>query len=128
MTWHASLGCIKLEAGELAQIDDETCRKFIAGVELAGKRWSAAILLAAARGAVRYSEYHRMIDGISERLLAQRLPGATDQVGPEMGSEAAPGGGVVVRVRYLMIVVTAGLSSHKEPRQGDRSPIPGSCD
>lgn len=68
----------KAETDELTQIDDEACRKFIAGVELAGKRWSAAILLAAARGAVRYSEYYRMIDGISERLLAQRLRELTE--------------------------------------------------
>ena len=58
---------------DIARIDDESCRKFQAGIELAGKRWSASILLAAARGAIRYSDYLRMIDGISERLLAQRL-------------------------------------------------------
>jgi DNA-binding HxlR family transcriptional regulator len=58
---------------DIARIDDEDCRKFQAGIELAGKRWSASILLAAARGAVRYSDYLRMIEGISERLLALRL-------------------------------------------------------
>ncbi|MEU6577870.1 helix-turn-helix domain-containing protein [Streptomyces sp. NPDC046805] len=63
---------------DFARIDDEACRKFIAGIELAGKRWSASILLAAARGAERYSEYHRMIEGISQRLLAQRLRELTE--------------------------------------------------
>lgn len=51
---------------------------FIAGIELVGRRWSASILLAAARGAKRYSEYYRMIDGISQRLLAQRLKELTE--------------------------------------------------
>ena len=37
------------------------------------------LLLAAARGATRYSEYYRMIDGISQRLLAQRLKDLTEQ-------------------------------------------------
>jgi DNA-binding HxlR family transcriptional regulator len=62
----------------MTQIDDDACRKFLAGVELAGKRWSASILLAGARGARRFSEYRRMIDGISDRLLAQRLRELTE--------------------------------------------------
>ena len=64
---------------DLALIDDAACHKFIAGIELAGRRWSSSILLAAARGATRYSEYYRMIDGISQRLLAQRLKELTEQ-------------------------------------------------
>jgi len=55
------------------QIDDAACMKFEAAIHLVGKRWSTSILLAAARGARRYSEYLRSIDGISERLLAARL-------------------------------------------------------
>jgi DNA-binding HxlR family transcriptional regulator len=57
------------EPEDLTLIDDEACRKFVAGIELAGRRWSSSILLAAARGATRYSEYYRMIDGISQRLI-----------------------------------------------------------
>lgn len=67
------------EASDLAHIDDDACRKFVAGIELAGRKWSASILLAAARGARRYSEFQRMIDGISQRLLAQRLKELTEQ-------------------------------------------------
>jgi DNA-binding HxlR family transcriptional regulator len=67
------------EPEDLTLIDDEACRKFVAGIELAGRRWSSSILLAAARGATRYSEYYRMIDGISQRLLAQRLKELTEQ-------------------------------------------------
>jgi DNA-binding HxlR family transcriptional regulator len=67
------------EAEDLALIDDAACRKFVAGIEFVGRRWSSSVLLAAARGATRYSEYYRMIDGISQRLLAQRLKELTEQ-------------------------------------------------
>ncbi|WP_165358698.1 winged helix-turn-helix transcriptional regulator [Haloactinopolyspora alba] len=55
------------------QIDDEDCRVFQVAVELAGKKWSAAILLALARGATRFSEIRTSVDGLSDRLLAARL-------------------------------------------------------
>jgi DNA-binding HxlR family transcriptional regulator len=55
------------------QIPDADCRAFTAPVELAGRRWSAAILLAAKLEAQRFGEYRSMIPGISDRLLSQRL-------------------------------------------------------
>jgi DNA-binding HxlR family transcriptional regulator len=58
---------------DLRRINDETCRKFQSGIELVGKRWSASILLAAARGAERFTDYYDLVEGISDRLLAQRL-------------------------------------------------------
>ena len=64
---------------EIAKIDDEACQKFQAGIELVGKRWTASIMLAAARGAERFSDYYRQVDGISERLLALRLKELTQQ-------------------------------------------------
>lgn len=54
-------------------IDDELCRGFQAHLEVVGRRWNSGILLAAVRGAARFSEYRAMIPGISDRLLAQRL-------------------------------------------------------
>jgi DNA-binding HxlR family transcriptional regulator len=57
----------------LDSIDDETCREFQAAVELVGRRWSAAILLALARRAVRFSDIRRLVAGISDPVLAQRL-------------------------------------------------------
>ena len=59
--------------GEFAHIDDEECRRFQASAELAGRKWNAAILLAGARGARRFSEYRSLVDGISDRLLAARF-------------------------------------------------------
>ena len=55
------------------QIDDEVCRSFQVHLEVVGRRWNSAILLAGVRGATRFSEYRAMIAGISDRLLAQRL-------------------------------------------------------
>jgi DNA-binding HxlR family transcriptional regulator len=62
-----------LSNAEFAHIDDEECRRFQASAELAGRKWNAAILLAGARGARRFSEYRSLVDGISDRLLAARL-------------------------------------------------------
>ena len=58
---------------EWNHIDDDQCRLFQASVELIGRRWSSAILLAVARGARRFSEIHASVPGLSERMLAQRL-------------------------------------------------------
>ena len=58
---------------DFAHIDEEECREFQLSVELAGRKWSAAILMAGARGARRFSEYRSRVEGISDRLLAARL-------------------------------------------------------
>jgi DNA-binding HxlR family transcriptional regulator len=52
---------------------ERQCPSFQTAVELAGRRWNGAILLAAERGAHRYSEFLAAVPGISERVLAQRL-------------------------------------------------------
>jgi DNA-binding HxlR family transcriptional regulator len=58
---------------EIIGIDDEQCRLFQAAAELAGRKWSAAVLLAAARGAERFSEIRGLVEGITDRVLAVRL-------------------------------------------------------
>jgi DNA-binding HxlR family transcriptional regulator len=55
------------------RIDESACRSFQSTVELVGRRWTAAILLAGLRGARRFREYRGMVTGVSDRLLAQRL-------------------------------------------------------
>jgi DNA-binding HxlR family transcriptional regulator len=55
------------------QIDDELCRSFQTHLEVIGRRWNSGIMLAAVRGASRFSEYRAMVAGISDRLLSQRL-------------------------------------------------------
>jgi DNA-binding HxlR family transcriptional regulator len=61
-----------------AHIDEDMCQEMLAAgilpaIELIGKRWTSAVLLAAAGGARRYGEYRAMVAGISDRLLTQRL-------------------------------------------------------
>jgi DNA-binding HxlR family transcriptional regulator len=55
------------------QIDDDVCGDFQWHLEVVGRRWNSAILLAGMRGATRFSEYRGMIRGISDRLLTQRF-------------------------------------------------------
>ncbi|RVX46739.1 HxlR family transcriptional regulator [Nonomuraea polychroma] len=54
-------------------IHEPSCRSFQDIVELVGRRWTSAILLAGQRGARRFGEYRLSVPGISDRLLAQRL-------------------------------------------------------
>ncbi|MFY1578176.1 winged helix-turn-helix transcriptional regulator [Verrucosispora sp. WMMD703] len=55
------------------QIPEPACRGFQDALELVGRRWTGAILLAAVRGARRFGEYRAAVAGISDRLLAARL-------------------------------------------------------
>ncbi|WP_205650433.1 winged helix-turn-helix transcriptional regulator [Actinoplanes solisilvae] len=54
-------------------IDEPSCRLFQDSLELVGRRWTGAIMLAALRGARRFGEFRQAVSGISDRLLAQRL-------------------------------------------------------
>ncbi|MER7683043.1 helix-turn-helix domain-containing protein [Streptomyces sp. NPDC096934] len=54
-------------------IHDNTCPRFESTLELVGRRWTGSVLQAAGRGARRFTEYRGMIEGISDRLLSQRL-------------------------------------------------------
>lgn len=57
----------------LESIDDELCRRFLGSVEFIGQRWSSGILLALGRGSTRFSEVVASVDGLSDRMAAQRL-------------------------------------------------------
>ncbi|MFE0455639.1 winged helix-turn-helix transcriptional regulator [Streptomyces sp. NPDC058914] len=54
-------------------IHDDTCPRFESTLELIGRRWTGSVLQAAELGARRFGEYRAMINGISDRLLSQRL-------------------------------------------------------
>jgi len=56
----------------LRHINDDECRRFQWAVELIGKRWSSGILLAVWQGSSRFSEIVAHVDGLSDRMLAQR--------------------------------------------------------
>lgn len=57
----------------IAHIYDDECRRFQESVEEVGKRWSAGILMALNLGATRFSEILARVEGLSDRMLAQRL-------------------------------------------------------
>lgn len=42
-------------------------------IEMIGRRWSSAVLLAIGRGAHRFREIRGMVDGLSDRMLSVRL-------------------------------------------------------
>jgi DNA-binding HxlR family transcriptional regulator len=52
---------------------DAACRAFQPALEFVGRRWVGMILLAGLRGARRFGHYRAFADGISDRVLAQRL-------------------------------------------------------
>lgn len=52
----------------------EVCPHFHAAIELIGKRWSGAIIWSLSEeGPMRFAELKRVIPGLSDRLLSQRL-------------------------------------------------------
>ncbi|MFI6288010.1 winged helix-turn-helix transcriptional regulator [Streptomyces sp. NPDC051018] len=57
----------------MKSIHDDTCPSFEGTLELIGRRWTGSVLQAAAQGARRFGEYRALIEGISDRLLSQRL-------------------------------------------------------
>lgn len=52
---------------------DEGCRSFQPVLELLGRRWVGMIMLAGQRGARRFGQYRAFVEGISDRMLTQRL-------------------------------------------------------
>ena len=54
-------------------IYDDECRRFQESVEEVGKRWSSGILMALNLGSTRFSEILARVEGLSDRMLAQRL-------------------------------------------------------
>lgn len=61
---------------------DEThsvCGEFHRSIELIGKRWSGAILAAMLDGATRACDIRAAIEGLSDRLLTERLRELEDE-------------------------------------------------
>ena len=65
------MNSLPLPAGD--ELDPEACIKSQVVLEAIGRRWTGGVLLAACRGATRFGDYRRMVPGISDRLLSQRL-------------------------------------------------------
>lgn len=52
---------------------DGYCARFHYAVELIGRRWNGAIIVALHAGRTRYSEVRDTVPGLSDHLLSQRL-------------------------------------------------------
>lgn len=51
----------------------KTCNDFHSTIEFLGRRWTGVILYTLMSGTKRYNEIFTSIDGISDRLLTERL-------------------------------------------------------
>jgi DNA-binding HxlR family transcriptional regulator len=88
-------------------IDSAGCEAAGGIMSFVSQRWTSAIMLAGARGARRFSEYRRMVGGISERMLSVRLT-ELEQHGL-MHREVVPS--MPVQVRYRLTERGQGLLS-----------------
>lgn len=52
---------------------ERVCPHYHAAIELIGRRWSGAILLALTEGPLRFAQLCTSVPGMSDRLLSQRL-------------------------------------------------------
>lgn len=55
------------------------CGEFHRAIELIGKRWSGAILAAMLAGSTRACDIRAAVDGLSDRLLTERLRELEDE-------------------------------------------------
>lgn len=58
---------------KFASINDDDCHRFRGALELVGRRWNSAVLLALARGSERFVDIRGAVLGLSDRMLAVRL-------------------------------------------------------
>lgn len=77
------------------------CPHFHCAIELIGKRWTGAIVVALTERPMRYGELGKAIPGLSDRLLSQRLRELEEEGLVERVVEA----GSPVRVTYSLTVV-----------------------
>ena len=56
-----------------AHSDQEMCQSSQRLIEFVGRKWISVVLIAGHQGARRFSEYRRFANGVSDRVLSQRL-------------------------------------------------------
>jgi DNA-binding HxlR family transcriptional regulator len=76
----------------------EICPHFHAAIELIGKRWTGAIVCALTERPMRFGELGKVVPGLSDRLLSQRLRELEEEGLVERAVEA----GTPVRVTYSL--------------------------
>jgi DNA-binding HxlR family transcriptional regulator len=84
----------------------EVCPQFHEAIELIGKRWTGAIVCALTERPMRFGELGKVVPGLSDRLLSQRLRELEDEGLVEREVEA----GTPVRVTYSLTEVGQDLS------------------
>ena len=94
-------------------INDDECRRFQWAVELIGKRWSSGIMLAVWQGAARFSEIIARVDGLSDRMLAQRAKEL--EAAGLLAREVIPT--TPVQIRYHLTERGADLMASLQPLQ-----------
>jgi DNA-binding HxlR family transcriptional regulator len=83
-----------------AGLPEEVCPHFHAAIELIGKRWTGAIVCALTERPMRFGEMRRVVPGLSDRLLSQRLRELEEAGLVQREVEA----GTPVRVTYSLTV------------------------
>ena len=81
------------------------CPHFHAAIELIGKRWTGAIVSALTERPMRFGELGKVVPGLSDRLLSQRLRELEREGLVEREVEA----GTPVRVTYSLTAIGAAL-------------------
>lgn len=74
------------------------CPHFHHAIELIGKRWTGAIVVALTEGPLRYADIGKAVPGLSDRLLSQRLRELEEEGLVKRQVEA----GAPVRVTYCL--------------------------
>lgn len=94
-----------MEQASSTQVKEENgsavCPHFHCAIELIGKRWTGAIVVALTERPMRYAELGKAVPGLSDRLLSQRLRELEEEGLVERQVEA----GTPVRVTYSLTVV-----------------------
>jgi DNA-binding HxlR family transcriptional regulator len=86
---------------EPADAPAEVCPHFHAAIELIGKRWTGAIVSALTERPMRFGELAKVVPGLSDRLLSQRLRELEEEGLVQREVEA----GAPVRVTYSLTEV-----------------------
>lgn len=94
-----------MEATSTAEQVRGVCPHFHAAIELIGKRWTGAIVCALTEGPLRFGELGKLVPGLSDRLLSQRLRELEEEGLVER--EVEPG--APVRVTYSLTAKGAEL-------------------
>jgi DNA-binding HxlR family transcriptional regulator len=86
------------EVGSQERAEGAVCPHFHHAIELIGKRWTGAIVVALSDGPMRYADIGKAVPGLSDRLLSQRLRELEEEGLVERVVEA----GTPVRVVYSL--------------------------